>query len=414
MKGRTLDRKIAALFLAVILLVYGVTSLGFAHDLKNGIFPVPHFDADTTTRTIKENEPAGANVGAAVSAHSLDHGQDFDGLDRHVLRGTDAAAFTIDATTGQLKSNQTFDYETKNTYSVTVVIQDGYLVQIGQGIFARIEEQYTDADSIAVTINITDVDEGNTPDVVGLINPGFSFADALPGVSSEEAARIAASLTMNKVIFNEIFNASIDAHDWVELRNISDTDLSLEGWTLLIITGEGHETFNFPAGTVLPAGELLLLVNTDPSLPDTPLQTTSEGVSSVYLVDAALTLPQQDVTLLLRSPVAWEDSAGNYFFGLENPTTAPPMTVDTAWFRIQPNTLGHRASAWTESGYQDGLGYDENAPEATSLGTPGYRSRLAEDLNGDGVINILDVVLVASQIGKTGELTAGPERRWNS
>ena len=79
--------------------------------------------------------------------------------------------------------------------------------------------------------------------------------------------------------------------------------------------------------------------------------------------------------MLLRSPSAWEDSAGNYFFGHEKPPTAPPLTSDMAWSRAKPDVIGTRAEAWVSSGYQDGLGYDDGAPEATSLGTPGHYHR---------------------------------------
>ena len=221
--------------------------------------------------------------------------------------------------------------------------------------------------------------------------PEPSAADALPGVSSEEAGRLAGLVTRDKVVFNEIFNASTDTHDWIELRNITDTDLSLDGWKVVIITDAGNQPINLPTGTVLSAGGLLLLLNTDPSEPGMPLDLDAD-TAAPYLVDAAFILPPKNVTLLLQSPSAWEDSAGNYFFGEAHPDTAPPMTVDVAWLRVHPKVSGHRANAWAESTPQDG--------------TPGYRSRLAEDLNRDGVINILDLVLVAAQMGESGTLDA--------
>lgn len=99
------------------------------------------------------------------------------------------------------------------------------------------------------------------PTACGLV----SGADALPGVSSEEAKRLAALVTRDKVVFNEIFNASTDTHDWIELRNITGVDLSLDGWKVVIITGAGNQSIDLPAGTALSAGELLLLLNTDPN-----------------------------------------------------------------------------------------------------------------------------------------------------
>ena len=231
-----------------------------------------------------------------------------------------------------------------------------------------------------------------------------SAADALPAVSSEERSRIADALAMDRVIFNELRNATTDTDDWVELRNVSDADVSLEGWQVRILTDEGTSIVTFPAGTVLPAGGLLLLVNTDPDAPEMPLSMPEGNVVSV--VDAGLILPQTHFTLLLRSDTGWEDSVGNYFFGYEIPPTAPPLTTDAAWYRARPDVLGYQAEAWVTSGYQDGLGYDEGVPAESALGTPGYpQASLVGDVNGDGTVNILDLVSVASRFGET----AAPE-----
>ena len=58
------------------------------------------------------------------------------------LGGTDAAAFSIDSSSGQLQTKSALDYETKSSYSVIVTVSDSELT-----------------DSIAVTITVTDIDE---------------------------------------------------------------------------------------------------------------------------------------------------------------------------------------------------------------------------------------------------------------
>ena len=238
--------------------------------------------------------------------------------------------------------------------------------------------------------------------VVTVVDQSPGSADVLPAISSEERAQIANSLALDRVIFNELRNASIDPHDWVELRNVSNADVNLDGWQVLIVTGEAALGVSLPAGTVLPAGGLVLLTNTDPNAPDMPLS-GPEAAAYHYVVDEALILPQDNFTLLLRSSTGWEDSVGNYFFGYEIPPTAPPLTADSAWYRARPDTLGHRSEAWTESGYQEGIGYDVGVPEAIALGSPGYsHSSLGGDVNGDGIVNILDLVLVASKLGESG------------
>ena len=97
-------------------------------------------EGTSTTRSIAENTGAGQNVGNPVSA------TDSDG-DRltYSLQGRDASAFTIISGSGQLRtrSGETYDYETKDSYSVTVRVQDG------EG----------GSTTIAVTITLTDENE---------------------------------------------------------------------------------------------------------------------------------------------------------------------------------------------------------------------------------------------------------------
>ena len=56
-----------------------------------------------------------------------------------------------------------------------------------------------------------------------------------------------------------------------------------------------------------------------------------------------------------------------------------------------------------KAGYQNGLGYDDDADATTSLGTPGY---LHGDLNGDGIVNVQDLTLLSANMGQTGENVA--------
>ena len=101
----------------------------------------PAFATESTTRSVAENTAAGTNIGEAVSATDADN----DTL-TYTLDGTDAASFSIDSTTGQLRTKAALDYETKTSYSVTITASDGKL-----------------NDNINVTINITDIDENHAP-----------------------------------------------------------------------------------------------------------------------------------------------------------------------------------------------------------------------------------------------------------
>ena len=106
----------------------------------------PVFAGSRTTRSIAENTPAGVNIGDAVSATDADS----DASLTYTLSGTDAASFDIDPTTGQIKTQASLDYETKNAYTVIVTVSDGRLT-----------------DEISVAISIVDVDENRAPVFAG-------------------------------------------------------------------------------------------------------------------------------------------------------------------------------------------------------------------------------------------------------
>ncbi len=115
-----------------------VKSADLPLEVISGINLAPVFtEGETTTRTVSENTAANVNIGDAVTATDAND----DNL-TYTLGGTDATTFDIDTSTGQLKTKEPLDYETKNVYTVSISVSDESLT-----------------DNIAVTINITDIDE---------------------------------------------------------------------------------------------------------------------------------------------------------------------------------------------------------------------------------------------------------------
>ena len=103
----------------------------------------PSFPAtERGIRSVAENTQAGKDVGASVAATDAD-----DDPLTYTLSGVDDASFEIDASSGQLKTKEALDYETRSSYAVTVTVSDG---RGGR-------------DSIALTITVTDVDETPPP-----------------------------------------------------------------------------------------------------------------------------------------------------------------------------------------------------------------------------------------------------------
>ena len=112
-------------------------------------------------REAPEDTAAGDPIGDPVDANDLD-----DDPLTYSLTGTDAASFTIDANTGQLRLEQDvpLDYEGTRSYRVTVQVTDG-ADQNGDDDMNAID------DTINVTVTVTNVNE--PPVVTGDDAPSF-------------------------------------------------------------------------------------------------------------------------------------------------------------------------------------------------------------------------------------------------
>ena len=120
----------------------------------------PPVSPSSVSHEVPENSPAGTDVGAPVTAVDPDG----DTL-TYTLEGTDAASFDIVSSTGQIQtiSGVTYDFETKQSYFVTVKADDGN----------------GGTDTTFVGISVADVDE--PPSALGApaVSPVTGSSDSL-------------------------------------------------------------------------------------------------------------------------------------------------------------------------------------------------------------------------------------------
>ena len=104
-------------------------------------------EGTSTTRSVAENTASGQNIGAPVTATDADTSDTLT----YTWGGKteDALSFSVNSSTGQLRTSAPLNFETKTSYAITVSVSDGN----------------GGADSINVTINVTDVDEPNSAPV---------------------------------------------------------------------------------------------------------------------------------------------------------------------------------------------------------------------------------------------------------
>ena len=246
-------------------------------------------------------------------------------------------------------------------------------------------------------------------------------------------------VAMDKVIFNEFRNAENDTHDWIELKNISDEEVSLKDWEISMVASEGEhldtdrDIVGFPDYTLPPDG-ILLIVNTHPSGNDLLRGQDIENpnhnpaLRALYLIRPEMKLPQTPYLLILRSArdkngkwEDFEDLLGDYhrrdagfrtqIWPLRDTWvytgTEAKLSEAEVWRRImlpegatpmRPMSRGYFHDAWVLNHYQSGLGYDPEASPETSLGTPGYATLMADDV-GTGHISFSEVMFAKNKRG---------------
>ena len=357
----------------------------------------PAFAGNRTTRFVKENTPAGENVGSPVSATDED-----DDTLTYTLSGTDAASFSIVSTTGQLKTRAALDFETKNAYTVTVTVSDG----------SRIN-------SITVAITIIDVDEA-PPTTDGSPRP----------------AQIGSVVSISEIMFGS--ERSFTPVQWIELHNAGPDIINLAGWKLVIqnvkspeLTGPVNATITFKddfwgdAPRLWPNDVVLVVGSSDSN-------SKNLAKDQIYELDWRTSLPIGFWTTWLSAEgfyIKLIDDAGNLMDEVGN-LDGGNLLWDLPYGQNRGRTrAGHRTSMirrYADSIALDGTqagswisAVDANLTkdqrtyygDRNDISTPGigivindisHTVYVEYDVNLDGVVDISDLVLVAGRLGQSG------------
>ena len=233
------------------------------------------------------------------------------------------------------------------------------------------------------------------------------------------------------LLFNEFGNGDGDAEDWLELRNVTDSAVSLKDWQLSVVqNGEKKDTslIVFPDVTV-PANALLLLTNSAPD--NTQLAAGDDiadtgkngGLTHLYLVNSGLALPDDGKFLLilrnanekLGTNEAFVDVAGGggsgtdafirsqtgaydtYVWPLQvrqapESDTEEALVAGRVWQRANAGVVGYHQDAWAAAAFT-GLGYDRSVSKsAATAGTPGYPNSAMKTAAATGSVTISEVM----------------------
>ena len=104
-------------------------------------------EGDDTVRSIDENTASGVAIGSTISAFDVDSGD----VLTYTMAGASASSFSIDSSTGQIRTSAPLNFEVTNTFSVTVTVTDNGGPDGPSGVLLT--------DTISVTININDIND---------------------------------------------------------------------------------------------------------------------------------------------------------------------------------------------------------------------------------------------------------------
>ena len=334
-------------------------------------------EGEDTTRSIKENTASGVNIGTPVHATDID-----DDTLTYSLSGTDAAAFAIDSSTGQLRTEIPLDYETKNQYIVVVTASDG-----NDG-----------SDSITVIIKVKDIyDPPNTL-------PTFTEGDTATRSIAEETPpnrnigkRVSATDADHDILTYSL--GGTDAAAFAissrtgQLRTQASLDYETRNQYTVVVTvsdGNGGEdsitvTINVTDVSEISPHDWPTFIEGDSAT-----RSVVENTPSGQYVGAALevALPEKPVRygFFKTGSDAKSFSIGFSGNGGAQLKTKAPLDYETK------NQYTVKVQIVVAQQVKDTIIVTINVTTV--------------DLNDDGVIDILDLVLVASEFGQSGETVA--------
>ena len=247
-----------------------------------------------------------------------------------------------------------------------------------------------------------------------------------------EQKSAATDVPRSPIVFNELGNGSGDTDDWLELRNVTGSAVSLKEWELSVVQDAKKEDTSlivFPDVSV-PANGLLLLTNSDA---DKTLLAAGDniadagkngGLKHLYLVNAGLSLPDDGKFLLILRNAkeklgldeAFVDVAGGggsdtdafireqtglydtYVWPLQvlqapGEDTASALGSGKVWQRAKADIVGYHRDAWAEAAFT-GLGYDRKVSKsAATAGTPGYPNVAPKAAAAKGSVTVSEIMV---------------------
>ena len=321
----------------------------------------PVFDEGASaSRSVAENSAADTAIGSPVSATDADgHGIAYG------LSGTDAASFSIDTDTGQLKTKAALDHETKSSYAVTVGANDGIVTT-----------------TIAITISVSDVNEAPSfPDgtstafsIAENTAAGTSIGDAV-SASDPDGDTLTYSLTGDAAALFSIDSGT----GQLQTKAALDHEASLNVFQVNVVASDGSLTATL-SNIDIAVGD----VDEAPSAPSAPTvsvaSATSLSVSWSAPGNTGPDITDYDVQYRAKGVSSFTDASHS---GTDTSATITGLTSSTT-YEVQVRAKSDEGSgAWSASG--EGTPVAPNSAPVFGEGSSASRS-VAENSAADTAI----------------------------
>ncbi len=308
----------------------------------------PTFSDDSVSRSVEENSAPNSTFSSAVAATDIN-----GDLLTYSLAGTDQEFFDIDSSTGVLKvgENTILDYETRSTYEVIVQVTDSKANITGTA------DNSID-DTVAVTINLIDVDE-------------LTITDA----SASEGNKITFTVTLDNAVAGG-FKVTPGFTDGTTTKGADYA----ENTNAITFTGTAGETKTFTVSTTEDS-------EVEPAETFTVGLTVSDNTAQVTATDTATGTINDDDIALVRVDSAAADEGAKITF---------TVTLDNAvkgGFKVTPG--------FTDVSTTKDTDYAENTDAITFAGTAGETQTFTVDTTEDTELEPAETFTVGLTVSDT-------------
>ncbi|MDD5213779.1 MAG: lamin tail domain-containing protein [Candidatus Gracilibacteria bacterium] len=187
----------------------------------------------------------------------------------------------------------------------------------------------------------------------------FAINTAIDSLGNKQSNQVFARISPS-VVINEVMYSSTQANQYIELRNMGNTSVSMSGWVLQNTANSGTTNISLPAGASIGANGYYLIANSSSAI------SILSGSITPDLITSSLSLNS-----ISQSNIVLKDSIGtNYDSAVASPWPAGNASQNISMERKNVPGNGTVGTNWYSA--VASIGFDDTNPK----GTPGSANKI--------------------------------------